>query len=493
MMGTVPKRPFHLDEYIQEIQKKSTDTSRRTNVAFNRLERFYEICDAVKEVIKMEMLDGIGTGSAEADQTNQFLYQQKRAIIGHTKEVNYFKTKIEEYLKKNNASSEWFPDWFEDLKSAIFHENWGLAGIMEWKIKMKESTSCKIIGQRIYFLIDGKMILQEQTISKDRINQLITALMLQTPEKRLDDGNAEVYMLDGTRIAIFVDGEDGLAKESTIICRKYIIEQFTFKEQSARGTVPIELVPALEAWALVGFNVGFIGPVRTGKTTFLETWQSLEDGTLEGIQIETDPEIALHVLMPKAPIMQIVADGVRLKKIIKRLLRADGDYLIMAEARDAVAMAIVVEATNRGTRRVKFTYHTSDPIDFCYDAANGIVQEFGGDVFANTIKIAKNVHYLFEFIQLKDKSKKRLKGIYEIRYNPLTLLITIHQICKYNFRTDSWSYKYDFGSDKVGIAEMENYEAFEVVQREFKRLAAISPIEGETVTELPYIKFMLNR
>lgn len=100
MMGTVPKRPFHLDEYIQEIQKKSTDTSRRTNAAFNRLERFYEICDAVKEVIKMEMLDGIGTGSAEADQTNQFLYQQKRAIIGHTKEVNYFKTKIEEYLKK---------------------------------------------------------------------------------------------------------------------------------------------------------------------------------------------------------------------------------------------------------------------------------------------------------------------------------------------------------------------------------------------------------
>ncbi|WP_240416487.1 CpaF/VirB11 family protein [Paenibacillus periandrae] len=493
MIDVGTKKPFNLDEYMQGIQKDSTDTSRKQNAVFNRLERFYEICSDVKNVIKMEMLDGIGTGSAETDLTNQFLYQQKRAIIGHTKEVNYFKTKIEEYLKKNNASSEWFPDWFEDLKSAIFHENWGLAGIMEWKIKMKDSTSCKIIGSRIYFLINGEMALQEQTISRDRINQLITALMLQTPEKRLDDGNAEVYMLDGTRIAIFADGEDGLSKEPTIIFRKYIIGQFNFKEQAMRGTIPYDIVPALEAWAIVGFNVGFIGPVRVGKTTFLETWQSYEDETLEGIQIETDPEIPLHVLMPKAPIMQIVADGHRLRKIIKRLLRADGDYLIMAEARDAVAMSIVVEATNRGTRRVKFTYHTSDPVDFCYDAANGIVQEFGGDVFANTIKIAKNVHFLFEFIQLKDKSKKRLKGIYEIRYNPLSLQISIHQICKYNFKSDSWSYKYDIGQDKINIAEMENYEAFEIVQTELKRLALENPIEGETVTELPYIKLLLSK
>lgn len=495
MTGPAIRVPFHLDDYIEKQNKENIKIVERirdprTNT---RLSRFYEVCDIVKNALKDDMIRGIDRGKSDADETAHLLFTQKRAIIGYTQDVNYFITKIDDYLKKNNMTDEWYPDWFNDLKSAIFHEVYGLTGIMEWKTRMKNSTSCKIIGERIYCLMGGKMILQPQTISQERMQQLITALMLRTPEKRLDEGNAEVYMLDGTRIAIFINGEDGLAKEPTIIFRKYVIDQYTFHEQARNGTIPIDFVDGMEAWSKVGFNVGFIGPVRSGKTTFLQTWQTYEDENLEGIMVETDPEIPIHVLMPKAPIMQIVADGDKLKGIMKKLLRADGDYMIMAEARDAVAMRIVVEATSRGTRRVKFTYHASDAVDFCYDAANAIVQEFGGDIWANTIKIAKHVHYLFEFVQLKDKSKKRLKGIYEIRYNPQTLRITIHQICKYDFRSDSWTFKYDIGEDKEMVAQMENFEAYEVFKTELKKMAEKYPMEGNHATELPYFKFMLNR
>jgi pilus assembly protein CpaF len=491
LSATLPKRPFYLDEYLEGVTKHQQEPVRFEENTHSRLQRFHQLCELVKEALKDEMLRGIERGSSSADETAHLLFIQKRAIIGYPKDVNYFITKIDDFLKKNNLTNEWFPDWFNDLKSAIFHEAYGLTGVMEWKTRMKNSTSCKIIGERIYCLIDGKMVLQPQRISKERLNQLVTALMLRTPATRLE-GHAEVYMLDGTRISIFLDGEDGYAKEPTIVFRKYVVEQFTFEEQAKHGTIPADFIEGLKAMATVGFNVGFIGPVRSGKTTFLQTWQSYEDPSLEGIMVETDPEIALHLLMPKAPIMQIVADGDKLKGVIKKLLRADGDYMIMAEARDGVAMRMVVEATSRGTRRVKFTYHTSDAVDFCYDAANSIVGEFGGDIWANTIKIAKNVHYLFEFVQLKDKSKKRLKGIYEIRYDPRSLQITIHQICKYDFRNDSWTFKYDIGPDKEAIAEMEDYEAFTSFRRELQRMAERYPMQEDHITELPYFKFMLR-
>lgn len=481
---------FYLDEFISKQQKhERNQVVRREHATVSQLDNFYQLCAKVKEALTADFMSS-HTGAGDA--TTELLLTQKRAIIGYNKEVNYFKAKIDDFLKRNNLSNEWYPSWFDDLVSAIFHENWGLTGVMEWKNNKKDSQSCKLIGERVYFLIDGRLELQTQRISEDRIKQLIAALMLRTPEKRLDEGNAEVYMLDGTRITIFLHGEDGVSKEPTIIFRRYTVENYTFAELADRGTIQKEAVPMFEAWARVGFNVGFIGPVRSGKTTALATWQCCEDEKLEGISVETDPEIPFHVLMPKSPIIQVVADGDKLKKIIKKLLRADGDYLIMAEARDGVAMKIALEATNRGTRRVKFTYHTSDAIDFPYDAANSIVQEFGGDIWANCIKIARNIHYLFEFSQLKDKSQKRLKAIYELRFNPKTLEVLICQICKYHPRQDTWTYKYDIGEDKRAIAEMEDYDAYLIFEHELKRLAEAHPMDGDHITELPYTKFMMK-
>lgn len=174
-------------------------------------------------------------------------------------------------------------------------------------------------------------------------------------------------------------------------------------------------------------------------------------------------------------------------------MRSDADYLIMGEARDATALKIALDVTKKGTRRVKMTFHTSDAIDFCFDVATEIVQEFGGDVLSTTIKVAKGYHYLIELCSLRDRSKKRLKGIYELRYNPRTLEITIIQICKYDFMKDSWSYYYEVGEDKEVIGMEENYEALKIFRNELKRLAEDNTIEGDTTFELPYIKYMINK
>lgn len=472
------EKRFFLNTYLEELGTTCIDSGELISQE-KQIRVFKELC----ERISRNFLDGWKIKQiSDTTTSEQLLHYQKRAIMGYEEETNYFISRIEEYLKENNLKESWYPAWYDSLTSAIFHENWGLAGIAPWK-SIKESSSAKIIGEKIFFLINGKMQLQEQNISSDRLKQLRKALLLRNPEIHLSHKYAEVYMLDGTRITIFDD-----AKEPTIIFRKYIIEQLTFEEQARRGTIPAEIIPLLKAKIKIGYNVNFIGPVRSGKTTFLETWQSYEDPTLEGVMIETDPEIPLHLIMPKAPIIQIIADDENLSKITKSLMRSDADYFILAEARDAAALDLAVKITIKGTRRVKSTFHSTDAIDFVYDAANEIISKYGGDLQSMMVKIAKGYHYLYEFVQLENKSNKRLKGVYELRYNPQDMNITVHQIVKYDYLTDDWTYRYDIGQDKIEIAMQEESEALEVFREELSKLAGKKPMSGEGIKKPLYNK-----
>lgn len=475
---------FYLDNFIEKKQTFLKNKKENLNNYDSKYEIFQKLC---KQISKNFMGEWEREQSEGVNTSEKLLQYQKKAIIGHFQEVNFFMAKINNYLKINGLQNEWFPNWYQDLITAIFHENWGLAGIAEWKT-MKNSTSAKIIGEKIFFLINGKMQLQEQRIHKSRFQQLRKALLLRNPEIHLRNKYAEVYMLDGTRITLYED-----AKEPTIVFRKYIIENLNFEEQAKRGTIPYEIIPMLKAKVQVGYNINFIGPVRSGKTTFLKTWQSYEDNTLEGVMVETDPEIPIHKIMPDAPIIQIIADGEKLKKLIKPLMRSDADYFIMAEARDAVALYIALKVTTKGTRRVKSTFHTADATDFVYDAASEIIQEFGGELWPTIVKVAKGYHYLYEFVQLQDKTKKRLKGIYEIRYNPNSFQISVHQIMRYNFKTDDWTYKYDIGEDKEQIAHQEDYNAYEIFKEALLKLAEKKPMLEDHITIPTYINHLLNR
>jgi len=482
------RKLFQIDDYLDKNKDKSTRNLRpagpadkaieNNNAAANKKDQFYKLCSDVLEYFNREWDIDNGRNN---EATDRLLYMQKRAIIGYEAEVSYFRAKINDYLKNNNISC-WYPSWYDDLVSAIFHENWGFAGIQQWR-GMKSPTA-KIIGERIYFLENGKMKLQEQTISRDRLNQLINALLLKDPKLRINEGTAEVHTLDGIRIKIYTD----IAIEPIVVFRNYIVDNLTFDEQVKRGTIPAEIVPMLIAMNRVGYNVMFIGPPGTGKTTFLETWQRYEDQSLEGIQVQTDPEIISSKLLPKAPVMDIIADGDRLRRLTKDLVRGDYDYIIMAETRDGVAAKISLKATSKGTRRFKGTFHSSDPVDFPYDFAEEIVSEYGGDMYTTIIKVAKGFHYLFELCKLKDKGQKRLKGIYEIRFDRTTFDVTVRQICKYDFVKDDWTYRYDIGSDKEMIAYEEDIEAFNIFRNELKKLSEAKPMQGESIFVPPYMK-----
>lgn len=449
---------FYLDSFLSQEVKKNRSL-------FN----FETLCMLINLEFQQEWEE-------ENKDIQRMLSIQKNAIIGFDKEVRFFKNKIKYFVKKHNAGETEYPAWYKSLDEAIYHENWGLAGIAEWfSEEYAESSSCKVIGNRIYFQEHGKMILKPQKISQERREQLIRAFLLMTPEERLDKDFHEIYTLDGTRITVF-RGESVKVGQDVIIFRRYIIPNYTFEEQAKRGTIPWDSIPLLKEMVKLGYSVATTGAMKSGKTSFLATLQSYEDESLEGLMLETDPEISLHKLMPKAPIVQILAKEDKLKTITKHLLRSDADYLIMAEARDGVALDTVLRIASKGTRRLKITFHERNPMNFPYDVAAEVTLSLGGDMELIARRAADSFDYIFHFIQLKDKGKKRLKGIYEMHFDKITNKIIIIQICAYNYQTDSWGWQYTISKDKVIAGIEENQESFKIFSKLLEELEEHNPM-----------------
>lgn len=463
----ISKDAFYLDKYLKSVEKDNNKFEDSLSISEN--ESFINLCSAVQKHFEKQWKEGGGNEQNIIDR-------QKNALIGVPAHVKYFKDLIGKFLEDNSLSNRPYSKWYKSLAEGIFHEVWGLAGVSPW-MDIAESTSAKIIGTRIYFMINGKMVLQKQTISTERFNALKKALLLATPEISHGSANAEILMYSGERVTIY---DKPLIKDGQpiIVFRKYIMEKYNLEEQAKRKTIPEESINMLTSLAKVGFNILFCGAVRTAKTTMLTIFQLLEDPELEGVLIESNPEIPLHKLMPDSPIMQLIVDGNALKNISKQLMRSDGDYIICGEARDGEMLSLMVDIANRGTRHCKSTVHLTDVADIPYDIANMIINTRGGNLEHTTIKVAKSFNYVFEFIQLKDRSKKRLKGIYELRYDYKDHKISIHQILKYDFRTDFWTFNYEIGEDKESIAIEENFEEFESFKKELKALSKKYPMKS---------------
>lgn len=449
---------FNFDEYINE------KLSQRKEVApVDEYAEFYELCKNVKDAFYKDW--------ESRDNSRATLEIQKRAIIGYQKEKDFFKTRITDLIRQSVHKECKFPEWYSNLADGVYNENWGMAGLAEWfSAEFMQSSSAKIIGDRIYFMENGHMSLRKQTISRERKEQLIKAFLLLTPEERMDKTYYETYLLDGTRVTIFAEP---MAKkgQASIIFRRYLIPDLSFEEQAKRGTIPYEAIPLFKSMVGIGFNVVFLGAVRTAKTTFLSTWQRYEDPSLEGVMVETDPEVPMDKVLPGAPIVQLIADGDDLKRISKNLLRSDADYFILAEARDGIALDTAVRIAAKGTKRMKLTFHSRLPKHFPLEAATEIVKQTGGDLKLTMNMVASGFDYLFHFVQLADKSQKRLKGIYQMGLSE-NGKIDIDCLCEYDFENNSWHFN-NILSDEIRSYGIEsNAGAFTIMQNELSKLSS---------------------
>ena len=440
---------------------------------------FQSVCELIESALSQSDQN---TDTSPAAFNAADLATQKRAIIGYGEEVAAYMRAIGNVLDTQGLRGSFaVPPWYTNEEDAVFHEVWGRAGMAQWwQDPWAHSPSAKIIGDEIFFLSDGKMRRMPQRISAHRREQLIRAFLLLSPEERLDKDFHEIYLLDGCRVTVF---KGGIAKRDrdTIVFRRYIIPEYTLAEQAARGTIPQASIPMFTAMARTGYNVVFCGSVRSAKTTFLSTWQRLEDPSLEGVMVETDPEIPLHTLMPGAPVVQLICDGERLKLISKNLLRSDADYFIIAEARDGIALDTAVRVARKGQGRMKMTFHTRDPLSFPEDAAVEIVRSYGGDVRETAIRVAGSFDYLFHFVSQRRDNTKKLCGLFEVgkaTYESHLFSAEerargwyVREVCRYSFERSDWTFTSRISAAKAARGLESDTCAFAEFERGLKRLA----------------------
>lgn len=440
---------------------------------------FFSLCKNIEDIFEREW-----RGAEEWEKQNR-LEREKRAIMGYEEEMNFYKDKIDDILKDKPAVGDVLcPPWYKNLSEGIFAELYGLAGLSPWVYdeteEYKNSSSAKLIGDRLYCLIDGKARLQPQRIYRQRREQLKRALLLATPKERIEKGFHEVYLRNGIRITIY-SGDKTKPGQDVMVFRKYVLKELTFEKLAEMQTIPSDSVELFKTMVKLGFNVLFSGQVRAGKTAFMQSWQRYEDVTLEGMAIATDPETPWHVLMPEAPIMQIIADGKELEVVSKSLLRGDNDYVLLEEMRDADAFRLAIDITSAGTVRSKATIHAGNSEDIPYKMAAAVTAKYGGDFKSIIAQIFRNFNYVFEFYQVpENRAKKRLKSISEYRYDAEKDMVSIHCICKFDEEEKKWRWKHDIGKDKREMGKMQP-EEFKNMDNMLKLLAKRNPIMENTV------------
>lgn len=472
---------FYLDSYLSDYanQKRSMSSDSNQESKLKSKLDFNELCSLVKNAFQDDM------ASESVDKAYDTLSRQLGAILGVESHITYYKDKIREYLRINNYVDTWYPPYYLDIVDAVFQENWGLSVLAPWVYNYREeyktSTSAKIIGEDVYFMVDGVMKLQPQKISASRLSLLKKSLILDQPNMKITDPYNDVYLIDGTRVTIF---GDNYTKENrgVIILRKFIMEDLSLEEQASLNTIPDYSIDFFKLVTRLGYNCLIAGGPNTGKSTFYETLQRYEDPTLQGIQIETDPEVDMKALMPNSPIMELVADGDDLRNIIKPILRADPDYIKIGEARDGVALHIMVRAANKGTRRVKGTYHITNCLDICNQISEEIVESVGGSLRQTSVRVARSFQFVFElFRSRKHNNRKILKTIYSLNYDEVTGDIVMNIICKYNILNDCWEWTDYLSDELIEMGYMESVDETLELQRMLKEFKRNSPYLGNSV------------
>lgn len=435
------EKEFCLEDYLNKaLSKEEAEES-------SFIDQFYAVCQVVEAEFDKEW------NETNDESKNRKLEREKRAIMGFEEETRFYKEKIKEILIDKKLSDRWYPAWYPNLCEGVFAELYGLAGLAPWAYDMEEkyqaSSSAKLIGDRLYCLIDGRSQLQPQRISARRRQQLKRTLLLATPYERLEYGFHEVYLHNGIRITIY-SGERTKDGQDVMVFRKYVLEELTFANLAEKGTIPEEAIALFLKMIAIGFNVIFAGQVRSGKTTFMQIWQRNEDSTLEGLAIATDPETPWHRIMPEAPIMQLVADGSQLESITKSLLRGDNDYVLLEEMRDAAAFSLALDITSTGTTRSKATIHDNDGLNIPYKMASKIRERFGGHTKELIAQVFKNFDYVIELSQMpEDKGKKVMKGILEYSYDMENDRVLVRRLCSYDFTQRQWYWNGDSCTAKI--------------------------------------------
>lgn len=470
------EKVFDIGEYIAENRfsidhDSMRDMSSKKAAMYMHCENFL---DLGKNVFKH--FEQIYDRNTDSQQSLERLELQHRAIIGEPKAVKVFKDEIADFVRNNNLSNTVFPRCYADLSTAVFQEVYGWGPLAMWW-ELAESQSALVLGTQIFY--DG--VLQAERFSSiDRVWELIQSLCLKDACSRINtqQPDLEVEMYDGTRVSISVPPR---GQEFEITFRKFILEDFSLENLVNLGTIPEEALPIFQGLARGLPNTLFVGPVRSGKSHTLKAfvYERFRDRSYTVVSMETHFELALRKMLPHAPIIEKQAGADELHKIFKTVLRKDLDFGIMGEIRSVEAECAML-LCERGTRGFLGTFHITHPHNIPGSWARLIMDRFPNRSYAaEAMRVTENLDIVIVQEELPDRRKKRIKSVVELRFDPFSLQVATHEIMRYDYIHDSWTYKMDLSDqlicDMIAASRLSSGKMLETLRSLEKQKPLLGP------------------
>ena len=475
-MQDINQRVFDIGEYIAE-QRQTNDiqvveqVSPKKAALIIRCENFLELCDTVYEYFEQAY-----DKNNDSKKSIERLGLQHRAIIGDPKAVKVLKDEILDFIRANNLLNTVFPPCYIDLADAVFNEVYGWGPLARWWMFPK-SQSALVLDTQIFY--DG-ILQKEKFSSPDRVWELIHSLTLKEARARVNEHNPdlEVEMFDGTRVSISIPPR---GHEYEITFRKFLLDDFSLDHLVTLGTVPEEALPLFQGLARGLPNTLIVGPVRSGKSHSLKAfvYERFKEKTYTVVSMERHFELALRKMLPFAPIIEKQAVDDELHEIFPTVLRKDLDFGIMGEIRSVEAECAML-LCERGTKGFLGTFHIKHPHNIPGSWARLIMDRFPNrDYGAEVARVAENIDIVIVQEELADISKKRVTSVVELRFNPITLQVSTHEIMRYDYECDEWRYKFDLSEQLIRDMKISSPKSTKIMVSTLEGLEKTKPIIGE--------------
>lgn len=426
--------PFDVSAWLASESAKKGMQKKSVDYTYKKKKQFREICKIVKE----ELNRVIDVDSESNTQNSEWLERQHQAIIGDQQAISYFLAEIEKVLRNKNITSSDYPNYFDSLSQAIFHEVWGLSVLAKWE-KYPESEACAIRGTQLWIDINGKFLRQEDFESIAVVERIKRAFVIRREDSVINRENPELEIEkeDGSRITMI---QPPRSKENYIMLRRFIVNNYTLEDQASRGTIPVDDIPIYRALSKTMPNMIVAGRVRSAKSTFMTTLIGERNPEHVGAVLEKHFEVALTKHFPNRLFFEIQAKEGDLHKAIPRLLRMEHDYIVIGEIRSLEIEAYLI-STERGERGALSTYHLTDVEQVVEQLARHALDEFPTRRFEVEVeRIARNLDIIITMASDRDRRRKRVIGVTEIIWDSEKRVHTTHDLIRYSKLKDQYYY-----------------------------------------------------
>ncbi|WP_336775404.1 ATPase, T2SS/T4P/T4SS family [Paenibacillus sp. MMO-58] len=477
-------KDFHVSEMIgQGVQTEKTNRESERTLA--PTESFKQACDLVLKAFEEK------NKSRSEDEMTRWQKLQHDAVIGKQEAVKLFKEEIEEYLRNAQLLQVKQPSYYESLVEAVFQETFGLGPISVWwkHPKFSESQSARIIGKKIYFDIPGERALRKFTYDSEQtvIENIIEKIRMKDEFAHINKFNPKLEMdlEDGTRVTILIPPR---VRKTTLIFRNVTIRKPMLEDFVQRGSIPTEALPILRGMAKSMLNMVVMGKVRSAKTTLLKALfaERYREGQV-AVTIENGhSEMKLGDIYPDAQLIEmIVRTAEEYDEVFAQVLRSDYHFCVVGEMR-SVEAELYCMACERGEGGSMTSYHTEKMKNMPGQITRLILQRYPGRDYQNElIRVAECLDIGIVMKELPDGSK-RLHRISEIRLDPYTLQVTVHDVMRWDSLHNDWTYANDLSPEtreKMREASPGQTGYAEQAFRALEKLSKEKPIIGSNVEQ----------